>query len=143
MEQIKELKDPDLLTKEEIERLLPVLDDLQDWAAKVQAYALEQALAGVKYEGYKVVEGRTYRQVTDEEGLVKAFEQKGYDASLCYERKLLSVSRLEAITGKKLFAEISAPYVDKPQGKPTLVPESDKRDPITIAADDFNDGFNI
>ena len=34
------LKDPDLLSKEQIEGLLPLLDELIDWAKKVQDYAL-------------------------------------------------------------------------------------------------------
>ena len=43
--------------------------------------------------------------------------------------------------GKKQFAEILGGYVEKPQGKPTLAPESDKRPAITgnSAADDFAD----
>ena len=66
------LKDPDLLTKEEIEQLLPILDELNDWTAKVKDYALQQALNGEEYAGYKVVEGKTNRKIDDEQGAASA-----------------------------------------------------------------------
>lgn len=158
MQEFSELKDPDLLSKEEIEQLLPILDELQDWATKVQAFALQKALEGEEFKGYKVVEGRAYRQVTDEPALVEAIaseftdkvageSQEDYNArldankALCYERKLLSVSRLEALVGKKKFPAICGSYIEKPQGKPALVPEDDPREPwqSSSAADDFRD----
>ena len=47
-----------------------------------------------------------------------------------YEKKLLGVTALEKLLGKSRFNEIIGQYIVKPQGKPTLVPESDKREPI-------------
>lgn len=134
------LKDPDLLTKKEIEQLLPILDELNDWTAKVKDYALQQALNGEEYAGYKVVEGKTNRKIDDEQGAVQAIVKAGYAEAMCYERKVLSLSKLEALLGKKKFAEVCGPYITKPQGKPALVPEDDPREPFrTSAAEDFAD----
>jgi hypothetical protein len=134
------LKDPDLLTKEEIEQLLPILDELNDWTAKVKDYALQQALNGESYNGYKVVEGKTMRKFEDEQGAVQAIVKAGYAETMCYERKVLSLSKLEALLGKKKFADVCGAYITKPQGKPALVPEDDPREPFkTSAAEDFAD----
>ena len=43
--------------------------------------------------------------------------------------------------GKKRFEELLSDLVEKPQGKPVLVPESDKRPAMHTAADDFNVKF--
>ena len=43
------------------------------------------------------------------------------------------------VRGKKKFNELLSGFITKPQGKPTLVPESDKRPAINTAKDDFND----
>lgn len=132
------LRDPDLLSTDEIEQLLPLLDELIDWAKKVQDYALKQALAGETYNGYKVVEGITRRKITDEDGTVKALKAAGYPEELLYERKLQSLTKLEALVGKKNFAALVGKFVEKPQGAPVLVPDSDPREPYkSSAADDF------
>ena len=137
------LKDPDLLSKEQIEGLLPLLDELIDWAKKVQDYALKQALAGEQYDGYKIVEGIPRRKIVDEDGAVKALTDAGYPAEMLYEKKLQSLTKLEALVGKKNFTKLVGAYVEKPQGAPALVPESDPREPYrSSAAEDFGDGFN-
>lgn len=135
------LKDPDILSKEEIEQLLPLLDEMIDWAGKVKEFALKQALAGVEYDGYKVVEGITRRKITNEDGAVAALVKAGYNADLLYERKLQSLSKLESLVGKKNFMPIVGAYVEKPKGAPVLVPISDPRDPYQSDDNPFNDGF--
>jgi len=136
------LSDPDLLSKEQIEDLLPMLDELIDWAKKVQEYALNQALTGVEYKGYKVVEGRTKRRLTDEEGAVKALVSAGYASELFYERKVIAFNKMEALVGKKNFTNIVGEFIEKPKGAPALVPDDDPREPYQAsAAEDFNDGF--
>lgn len=138
---IPAIKDPDLLTDEEIEALLPHLDGLEKWAKQVKEYALQQALQGKHYKGFKVVEGRSVRTFSDEQKVVAALTSNGYPEEIIYERKLLSLSAIESLCGKKRFATILGGLVEKPQGKPTLVPDTDKRPEMdtSSAADDFND----
>lgn len=142
MEQIKtdKLVSPDLMSHEEIEQLLPCLDELIGWAKQVQEYALKQALQGEKYKGFKVVAGRSVRKFEDEDKAADVLIGEGYDEAMIYERKLASITRLEALVGKKKFTELLGGLVVKPLGKPTLVPESDGRpeyEAASSAADDF------
>ena len=56
-----------------------------------------------------------------------------------YEKKLLGITAMTTLLGKKKFNELLGDLVYKPEGKPTLVPESDKRPEIKTAKEDFND----
>ena len=40
---------------------------------------------------------------------------------------MITLTQMEKDFGKKAVAEILAGLIEKPQGKPTLAPESDKR----------------
>lgn len=136
------LQNPDLLSKEQIEALLPNLDNIIKWAKQVQEYALEQALKGERFKGFKVVEGRSNRTFTDEDKVVDRLIGEGYDEDLLYERKLKTLTQLEALVGKKNFEPLLGELITKPAGKPALVVESDKRPAFTpnvAAAADFED----
>lgn len=54
-----------------------------------------------------------------------------------YEHKVLGVTAMQKLLGKCRFDELLATYIEKPQGKPTLVPESDKRPAMNTAKNDF------
>ena len=131
-----------LLTLDDIGRLLGRVDELTRWADDLKTGALSKALAGEEIPGWKVVEGRSIRKYagTDDK-IAEVAEAAGYDHAMLYESKLLTVSAMEKMMGKKQFAEVLGGYIDKPAGKPTLAPESDKRPAITnnSAAEDFAD----
>ena len=127
---------PATLDETEIAAILPKLDHLISWGNDVKEYALQQALSGVEYEGFKVVAGRSTRRYADEAAVAEAVTKAGYDP---YEQKLLGITAMTSLLGKKRFEEILGGLITKPQGKPTLVPDSDKRPPINTAQDDFND----
>lgn len=129
-----DFKSPPLLTDEEIEDVLSKVDELVSWANDVKDHALQQALSGKEWNGYKLVEGRSNRKYTDERMVADAVQRAGYDP---YEKRLLSVTAMTAMLGKQQFSEILGAYVEKPQGKPALVPESDKRPAISTAKNDF------
>ena len=46
---------------------------------------------------------------------------------------------MTSLLGKKRFEELLSGLVAKPSGKPTLVPETDKRPAIHTAKDDFKE----
>lgn len=123
------------LTNAEIAEVLEEADRVRSWVNDIQAYALEQALAGERFEGWKLVEGRSNRAYTDAEAVAQTLENEGYTQDQIYERKVLGITKMEALLGKKGFASILADLVIKPKGKPTLVPEADNRPPL--AASDF------
>lgn len=121
---------PPTLEETEIAAILSRIDDLVSWAADLKEYALQQALSGAHYEGFKVVEGRSKRKYSDDAAVASAAEKAGYDP---YEKKLLGITAMTALMGKKKFEEVLGAYITKPQGKPALVPESDKRPAINTA----------
>lgn len=133
-----EFKLPDLLEDTEIAAILDKVDDLVSWANDVKDYALSQALAGKIYDGYKIVEGRSIRKYTDEGAVAEAVTAAGFDP---YEKKLLGLTAMTQMLGKKKFEEVLGSPTCKPKGKPVLVPNSDKRPTMTIntAAEDFSE----
>lgn len=125
---------PATLDNIEIAAILCKADELVSWVTDVKEYALRQALSGVTYEGFKVVEGRSNRKYTDENAVVDAVKAAGFDP---YEHSVLGITAMTALLGKKKFNELLGGLVEKPQGKPTLVPVSDKRPAINTAQEDF------
>ncbi len=115
---------PDKLENYEIDAILMKVDQLASWASDVKEYALNQAILGVDFGHFKVVEGRSSRKYTSEEDVAQAVTDAGYDP---YEKKLLGITAMTALLGKKKFAELLGGMVYKPPGKPTLVSKSDKR----------------
>ncbi|MDF2902401.1 MAG: putative protein p51 [Bacillus sp. (in: firmicutes)] len=130
-----EFQVPNLLSHEEIGEILAQADELQKWAKEVQSYALEQAENhGVKFPGWKLVEGRSTRKYSDEEAVAQTLMSEGYGEDVIYSKSLLGITNMEKAIGKKVFAEVLDGYVIKPSGKPTLVVESDKRPELNSTA---------
>ena len=127
---------PSTLQDEEIEVVLAKADELVNWAGDVKDYALQQALSGKTWNGWKLVEGRSNRRYVNEEAVAAAVENAGFDP---FEKKLLGITAMTKQLGKKRFEELLSNLVEKPQGKPVLVPESDKRPAMHTAADDFKE----
>ena len=129
-----EFREPALLTDEEIADILGKVDAFTAWANDIKEYALQQAVSGKEWSGWKLVEGRSNRKYTSEAAVAATVEGAGFDP---YERKVLGVTAMQKMLGKSRFEELLAPYIEKPQGKPTLVPESDKRPAMNTAKNDF------
>lgn len=129
-----DFKLPPLLEDTEIEVILSRADQLVSWINDIKEYALQQAISGKEWTGFKLVEGRSNRRYTDEAAVTQAVTNAGFDP---YERKLLGFTAMQKLLGKKRFDKLLSPYIEKPQGKPTLVPESDKRPVMNNAKTDF------
>ena len=128
--------DPPTLAEDEIAGILPRIDTLVSWAEDVKAWALQQALSGVTYPGWKLVEGRSNRRYSDEAAVAAIVTKAGFDP---FEKKLLGITAMTRQLGKKRFEELLSGLIVKPQGKPVLVPETDKRPVFNTAADDFKE----
>ena len=129
-----EFASPATLSDEEIADVLSRVDALASWAEDVKEYALAEALKGHSYPGFKVVESRTKRLFTDDEAVAARVKKAGKEP---YETKLLGVKAMEDLLGKKAFAELLSDLVTRPEGKPTLVPDSDKRPELITADKEF------
>jgi hypothetical protein len=138
-----EHSDTALMTNAEIAEALTNAQQLKSWLAGLEAYALEKALEGETFPGFKVVEGRSVRQISDPVAAMQTLEDAGFDeASYIRPKELKTISDLEKLLKKKGFQELLGKYVVKPQGKPALVEESDPRPAMnsaSSAAEDFKD----
>jgi len=133
-----EFKLPPLLTDSEIESVLAKLPDIKKWAEEIQEYALAQALGGKEWTGFKLVEGRSVRKYADEDEVAKAAKTAGYQD--IYKQSLITITEMEKLMGKNDFNKVLGGLIVKPQGKPTLVPDTDKRQAISVSAkNDFNE----
>ena len=120
---------PDTLSDDEISMILNRADTFIGWVNDVKTYALEQAISGKEFPGYKIVEGRSNRRYTNGDAVAAVVTDAGYDP---FEKKLMGVTAMTKLLGKKKFDTLLSSLIEKPQGKPTLVPESDKRPAWTI-----------
>lgn len=127
---------PPTLTDADIEAILPLLDELTSWAEDIKAYALTRAVAGKEWHGYKLVAGRSNRKYVNEDAVAKKVSDAGFNP---YEEKLLGITAMTKLLGKNRFEELLSSLIEKPQGKPTLVPESDKRPAMNSAKEDFKE----
>lgn len=127
----------DLLSVDEIADILKKIDDLIGWGNDIKEFALNQSLKGVRYPGFKLVEGRSNRKYTDESAVIQTLKENNLDPY--DEPKLLSITELTKRIGKARFVELVDKYVYKPAGKPTLVEESDKRPALNLAKLDFTE----
>ena len=124
---------PPLLTDAEIEVFLAKLDELTAWASDIKAYAFDTAVNhGKQWSGFKVVEGRSNRKYTSEDAVAYAAKAAGYRD--IYRQSLITITEMEKMMGKTKFQDILGRFIEKPPGKPSLVPISDKRPAINASS---------
>lgn len=134
-----DFKLPAMLTGEEIEEVLNLSQRISQWADDVYAYATEKAInEGIQWKGFKLVEGRSNRKYINEEEVIKTCMENGITD--IYKQSLKGISEMEKLMGKKMFSELISTLIEKPKGKITLVPESDKRQEVKNTAEiDFKE----
>lgn len=130
-----------LLTDSEVSDILAMKDLITKWIKGVYDFAYEKALSGEKqWPGYKLVEGTSRRTITDPEAAAKTLLDNGYKEEDIYKpRELEGITNLQKVLGKKGVTEYLEAYIDKPEGKPTLVPDSDKRPAINTVETMMNE----
>ncbi len=133
-----------LLTDREVSDILVMKDLITKWIKGVYDFAYEKALSGEKqWTGFKLVEGTSRRTITDPGAAAKTLLDNGYKEEQIFKpRELEGITNLQKVLGKKGVDEYLEAYIDKPKGKPALVPASDKRTAINTAetmANEFDD----
>lgn len=137
-------KKTSLLLDTEVAEVLDMADMIIKWAKDVQNYAFDQAVnEGKNWPGYKLVEGRSSRKITNAEAAAQALLDADFTAEDIYKpQELRGITDLTKLVGKKKLTDTIGQFIDKPPGKPTLVPLSDKRAPLElnpVNVDDFDD----
>ena len=128
-----------LLTDTEVGQILTRAKDVAVWLKDLEDYALKATLDGRPIAGWKAEEGRRSREWNG--GSDTAFDhllERGVPRAILYEEKPVSVAGLEKALGKKAFADTAEGLWSISPGKPTLVPESDKRPPYNPAEAAFD-----
>ena len=124
------------LTDEEISDVIKRTPALIEWANSILTYANEKAISeGKHWPGFKLVEGTSRRKWIDEDSATQAILDKLPELSEddIFNMKLKPITQIEKTVGKKRFNEILSDVVVKPQGKPILVPEEDKRPALGVS----------
>lgn len=139
-----DFKRPEKLTPEEIAEVLRQAGSLKKWVEVVEAYAIDEALKGTDFPGWKVVEGKSNRKYADEAAVFTALVQAGYSENDISVKRIKTITDMTKTIGKDDFKTLleDAGLVIKPQGKPTLTDISDKRPALNstmAAAEDFKD----
>lgn len=131
-----EQKKAEFLTDEEISDVIKRTPALIEWANSILTYANEKAIGeGKHWPGFKLVEGTSRRKWIDEDSATQAILDKLPELSEddIFNMKLKPITQIEKTVGKKRFNEILSDVVVKPQGKPILVPEEDKRPALGVS----------
>jgi hypothetical protein len=133
---LAQIANPDTLTARQLKKALDNKALIVSWFDAVEQHAFDLLDSGKSFPGYKLVAGRSLRQWADE----ASAEQTLVDllAEEAYEKKLLSVAKAEKVLGKSRAGAI-ADLIVKPQGRPVIVREDDKRAPLGVEAGDFDE----
>ena len=129
----EEFKKPELLSDAEIQDILLQVPELRKWLDDLWEYATNEAIKGKEWQGLKLVEGRSNRKYKNEKLVEEAAKKAGYTDIY----KLITITEMEKLMGKKTFNEVLGSLVEKPAGKLTLVDDSDPRPAITNVNNEF------
>jgi hypothetical protein len=134
-----DFKDPHLLTEAQLLDVYKQQPMLVDWVSAVAKYILEKAKEGKNWQGLKLVEGRSNRKWIDEEKVKTTLSNSNFKTEEFTTTKIQGITAVEKLVGKSKFHDLLGDLVVKPQGKPTIVPMSDKRPSLGIeqAKEDF------
>ena len=126
--------DPSILSDTELSELYLKIPIIEIWINKVQEYMLDAAIKGKEFPDLKLVEGRSVRMWQDTSKVEEILKKNGLTDEQIYTQKIQGIGAVEKILGKPKFTELLSAVVVKPQGKPSLVHISDKREALGLAS---------
>jgi len=122
---------PDKTDEEELAEFLYQIPDLKKYISDIELYAHNIILNGKELPGFKLVAGRSIRKWGNETAAKKYYvELDDYDFEDLTITKFKSPTQIEKLVGKKNVTDEMKALVVKPPGKPTLVRETDRREPL-------------
>lgn len=124
------------LSLDDVTGLLDGIDHYEAWARDIRRWATDEAMAGERIPGYKLVIPRNgARKFVSEQAVVDAARRAGIDP---YKRVLRSPREIELQVGTMQYEEYFATLISSEACNPRLVPVSDPRPEYRPAKDDFN-----
>lgn len=121
----EEKPEPLLLSDEEVVELIDKIDTYKSWIESVNKYVYDRAIQGYKWEGYKLIAGRTSRVIKDEAKIRQTLLNEFLEDEVL-NIKLKGIGDLEKLLGKKVFSARFGDAIESRPGAPKLVPESAK-----------------
>jgi len=131
-----DLPSPDILSQEQLRKVLEHKGLIEGWLSSVETVVRERLEAGQDFPGFKIVEGRSLRRWGDESEAERVLSDLLGDN--LYKKTMVSPAQAEKVLKKEQRSVLEG-LVVKPAGKPTLAPEIDKRPPINLTDEDFED----
>ena len=132
--------DPMRLTTAHMAALVKYRLPNEKWWTAMIAELMRRRAAGQPVPGHKLVEGRTHRYFRNEREAIEALVKLGIPRSKVELTSTVSPAEAEKLiiqytdVPKKELGDLMAPLVAKPRGKPTLVPDADRRQELVDAS---------
>lgn len=118
---LQNMKPEELASNGELALVLRDMANITKWLNQVKAYAVREMQEGVKFEGLKLVAGRTTTVLKDQDKLIAVLKENGVEECLLYKpRELVSKTELQSLVGRKRFEELTAGLYEKQAGAPTV-----------------------
>lgn len=134
---LEALDDPESLSNEQKRLVIENRPLIESWLKSVEQSVMGLLLDGGKFAGFKLVEGRSNRKWSDEKKAQEVLLSVKSEDEV-FTKKMISAPQAEKLLGKQ-HKELVADLIIKPEGKPTLAPESDKRPALGDVADLFQE----
>lgn len=136
-------EDPDTISNEEMAELVSRIKDIRRWTDELEKEALHRAYSeGQHLPGMKVVMRGARMTIADAAYAIQLLIDAGYTAEQVVNTRTKSLGDLDKLVGgRKRLLELAGKAMKQSEGKPAIVPESDKGTPVTAetrAADDFS-----
>ena len=136
---------PEIITAEDAGQILARAADIKAWLSDLENLVMTKLFAGGKVTGWKIVEGKSSRKYVDEDKVAEAMIKAGFPEADLYTRSVLGITAMEKMFGKKEINKVLKGLIYKPEGKPTLAREDDKRpaySPKDLVLRAFDDASN-
>lgn len=129
------------LSDDEITDIMFYAKDAIKFFNDVLDEALNRAIQGTVFEGFKLVAKSTRAKFLDDNKVVDILLANGFEKEKVTKSTLLTVKQLRDTFGADSINELLGELIVMPQGAPELVPISDKRPALgsDSAKEDFND----
>jgi len=116
----------DSLTIDEMAKIYKNSKAIIDWLNSIAEHLVREAKSGIKIPGSKLVYGRSYRKWKDEKEVLLKLQEIGVPEDRLFQKKFKSPAQMEKTLENEQF-EALAELIVKPNGKLSLVDESDPR----------------
>ena len=140
IDELDEIRDPNELSETELGEVMDLVPLIKTWCTDIQNRVEKLVLDGHQVIGvdglpYKMVAGRGSRNWIDVDAAEKSMRNYKVKVSDMFISKFVSPPQAEKILGKD--HPIMKKHVIMTQGKPSLVPGSDKRQAFQASGDEM------